>query len=311
LNQVMDAPADVMIDGETGTGKELVARALHDQSNFHSGPLVSVNCSTFPEALIESLLFGHEKGAFTGADKKHSGYFAQADQGTLFLDELGEMSLSAQAKLLRVLESGRYTRVGGTTDQVFNGRIVAATHVDLKKAMAQREFREDLYYRLNVLTIEITPLRERREDIPLLIEHLLTLAENPLPFTPAAIAMMQNFDWAGNVRELKNAVERLCLLSNEKEITPACLEEILDLRPISSKDLLDHAAQIILDTDVPDKNSAIINALLIRALKKSNGNKSEAAKLIGVHRKVVERRFFSLIQQNNPTGAYCHVNESN
>ena len=300
----------VLITGPTGSGKELIAASLHQQSPLKNGPLVSVNCSTLPEALVESLLFGHEKGSFTGADKKTDGYFCQANNGTLFLDELGEMPLLVQAKLLRVLETGRYSRVGGSTEQTFGGRVVAATHVDLQEAIKRREFREDLYFRLNVLMIKIVPLNERRDDIPLLIEYLRCKGENPLPFSPSAIKKMQQMEWKGNVRELKNSIERLCLLSDLDEITPDCIEEILNPDPESTTDVLDQVAKIILNTNVPNKNNAIINALMTRALRETNGNKSKAAALIGVHRKVIERCFFAQKDSiNNPEGISDFANE--
>ncbi|TQV78237.1 sigma-54-dependent Fis family transcriptional regulator [Exilibacterium tricleocarpae] len=287
----------VLITGPTGSGKELVARSLHEKSPYASGPLVSVNCSTFPESLIESLLFGHEKGAFTGADKKHNGYFSQAENGTLFLDEIGEMPLMAQAKLLRILETGRYTRVGGSTEQGFRGRIIAATHVDLKQAIQQREFREDLYFRLNVLTIETAGLSERLEDIPALITFFSERSENPMVFTEKAIGKIQQMEWPGNIRELRNAVERLCLLSDREEVTPQCVEAILQKKSMNQLEYLDRIAKMILNSDVVNKKKAIFDALLLRALKESGGNKSEAAKLLGVHRKVVERRYFAYLEE--------------
>jgi len=283
----------ILITGPTGSGKELVAKAIHDTSPLHEGPIVCVNCSAIPENLIESLLFGHEKGSFTGAEKQTDGYLKQASGGTLFLDELGEMPLLLQAKLLRVLETGRYTRIGGSQDLTFSGRIVAATHVNLEEAVANKSFREDLYYRLNVLTIQVPELNKRKEDIPLLIEHFTNQSDNPLPFTPSAIDYMQRLNWPGNVRELRNAVERLCLLTDADQISPNCISEILNLQPIDENTALDEMASRILSLDVADKTSTILNALLLRALRDSNGNKSEAARLLGVHRKVVERRYFS------------------
>ncbi len=286
----------VLITGPTGSGKELVAKALHDLSTYAKGPMVSINCSAVPENLMESLLFGHERGAFTGADRRHHGYFHQANDGTLFLDELGEMPLMLQAKLLRVLESGFYSRVGSASEEQFNGRIIAATHVNLDQAVAQRRFREDLYYRLNVLTIETVSLNDRREDIPILIDFFSQKLEKPVQFSPDAIALLQTMNWSGNVRELKNAIERLSLLTDRECIDTNCVKTILKPKVVDQGDALDQVAKIILQLDVPDKRNAIVNALLNRALREAKGNKSEAARLLGVHRKVVERRFFAQLQ---------------
>lgn len=293
IKRLAPSSKPILITGPTGAGKELVAKAIHDMSHFYEGPMVSVNCSAIPENLIESLLFGHEKGAFTGADRRTDGYLKQATHGTLFLDELGEMPIMLQAKLLRVLETGQYCRVGGEASLKFEGRIVTATHVDLEDAVREKRFREDLYYRLNVLTIEVQQLNKRKDDIPLLIEHFSTLSENPIPFTPQAIEYMKRMSWPGNVRELRNAVERLCLLSDNEEITVDCIKNILNIAPQDELEELDQMAQKILQLNIPDKTTTIMNALLLRALRNSSGNKSEAARLLGVHRKVVERRFFA------------------
>lgn len=293
IARIGNSKKSVLITGPTGSGKELVAKGLHQNSPFKDGPLVSVNCSALPESLMESLLFGHEKGSFTGADKQHQGYFSQANNGTLFLDEFGETPLLLQAKLLRVLETGSYSRIGSTTEQLFTGRVIAATHVDLSEAVKNKQFREDLYYRLNVLTIETSPLSERREDIPLLIEHFKQISERPINFNEDAIKLLSAMEWEGNIRELKNAVERLCLLCDSDEVSSECITRILKTGPANELDELDRVAKIILQLDIPDKRDAIINALLLRALRDTNGNKSEAARLLGVHRKVVERRFFA------------------
>lgn len=298
ISRIAPSRKAVLITGPTGSGKELVVRSLHEQSLFSEGPMINVNCSTLPESLTESLLFGHEKGSFTGADKKHNGYFAQADNGTLFLDELGEMPLAMQAKLLRVLETGRYSRVGGSAEHSFTGRVVAATHVDLKEAIKRREFREDLYFRLNVLMIETTSLNDRREDIPLLIEHFRAVSERPIPLSPAAIHKLQYMDWQGNIRELKNAVERLCLLAEHELITEETISALIQKETVDQQEYFDQIAKMILESNVSDKKRAINDALLVRALKQTKGNKSEAAKLLGVHRKVVERRYFSYIKSS-------------
>jgi len=227
------APTDttVLIRGESGTGKELVARALHAKSPRAEVPLVSVNCASIPETLLESELFGHEKGAFTGATASHRGLIEAADGGTLFLDEIGELTSAAQSRLLRVLQDGEIRRVGATTSRRVDVRLVAATHRDLEQMVRDGHFREDLYYRLEVVQIHLPPLRERGDDIPLLAEFLLDEACNrvkrqKLRFTPEAMQALQRHSWPGNVRELRNAIERAAILADDR-ITP----ELLALQP--------------------------------------------------------------------------------
>jgi DNA-binding NtrC family response regulator len=216
------APTDarVLIHGENGTGKELVARWMHEQSGRSDKALVEVNCAAIPSELIESELFGHEKGSFTSAHKSRPGKFELAHEGTLFLDEIGDMSLSAQAKVLRALQENRITRVGGEKEISVNVRVIAATNKDLKAEIAKGKFREDLYHRLAVIIIEVPSLRERKEDIPELVEHFGTMIckEYNIPvksFEPRAIKELQKFDWTGNIRELRNVIERLIILSSE------------------------------------------------------------------------------------------------
>ncbi|MDX5362773.1 MAG: sigma-54 dependent transcriptional regulator, partial [Pseudazoarcus pumilus] len=227
------APTDttVLIRGESGTGKELVARALHAKSPRADVPLVSVNCASIPETLLESELFGHEKGAFTGATASHRGLIEAADGGTLFLDEIGELTSAAQSRLLRVLQDGEIRRVGATTSRRVEVRLVAATHRDLEQMVRDGRFREDLYYRLEVVQIHLPPLRERGDDIPLLAEFLLDEACNrvkrqKLRFTPEAMQALQRHSWPGNVRELRNAIERAVILADDR-ITA----ELLALQP--------------------------------------------------------------------------------
>ncbi|MBA4743073.1 MAG: sigma-54-dependent Fis family transcriptional regulator [Azoarcus sp.] len=223
------APTDttVLIRGESGTGKELVARALHAKSPRAGVPLMSVNCASIPETLLESELFGHEKGAFTGATSSHRGLIEAADGGTLFLDEIGELTTAAQSRLLRVLQDGEIRRVGATASRTVDVRLVAATHRDLEQMVREGSFREDLYYRLEVMQIHLPPLRERGDDIPLLAEFHLEQAcrriKKPCPsFTPEALAALQRHSWPGNVRELRNAIERAVILADDA-ITPELL----------------------------------------------------------------------------------------
>ncbi len=225
----------VMITGESGTGKELAARALHDLGRRRAGPFVAVNMAAIPRELIESELFGHEKGAFTGAGQRTYGRFAQAEGGTLFLDEIGDMPIEAQTRLLRVLQEGEYTTVGGRTPQRVDVRIVAATHRDLMQQVRNGLFREDLYYRINVVPIRLPPLRERREDIPELVRHFLRLAQSEgLPaksLDEEAMACLVAHRWPGNVRELENIVRRICVLYSEERIGLAAVKTELGQQP--------------------------------------------------------------------------------
>lgn len=214
----------VLITGESGSGKELVARLLHSLSNRASKPFIEVNCAAIPQELIESELFGHEKGSFTGAFERKKGKFELADGGTLFLDEIGDMSLQTQAKVLRIIETQEFQRVGGNSNIKVDVRIIAATNKDLQREVSKGNFREDLFFRLNVIPLSVPPLRDRKEDIPLLIEYFVrTISEEhgqrPKRITPEAINILQNYDWPGNVRELKNTIERLLIMTPSEIIT--------------------------------------------------------------------------------------------
>lgn len=224
IDKVANTEARVLITGANGTGKELVARALHYQSDRNSFPLVEVNCAAIPSELIESELFGHIKGAFTSAVKDREGKFEAANKGTIFLDEIGDMSLSAQAKVLRALQENKITRVGSDKDIKVDVRVIAATNKNLKEEIAQGRFREDLYHRLAVILIQVPSLNERREDIPLLIDYFtkeIAQQQNTSPkeFTPEAVQLLQSYNWTGNIRELRNVVERLIILSDSKITT--------------------------------------------------------------------------------------------
>ncbi len=275
IKVVARSNATVLITGDSGTGKELVARAIHSQSHRRDKPFVAVSCAALPESLLESELFGHEKGSFTGAYAQKKGKFEFANRGTLFLDEIGEMSANIQVHLLRVLEEKAFTRVGGNEEIKVDVRIISATNKDLKKAVARGEFREDLYYRLNVVTIDLPPLRERREDIPLLAEHFLNkfALENQKEvagFSPEAREFLLRYDWPGNVRELENAIERAVILAKNSLI------EVADL-PDQSWSLARSALQGKSLKEM-EKNH------ILNVLSETGGNYSQAARILGISR---------------------------
>jgi two-component system nitrogen regulation response regulator GlnG len=262
LARLMQTDLTVMVNGESGTGKELVARALHDFGKRRKGPFVAINMAAIPRDLIESELFGHEKGAFTGATSRHVGRFEQAEGGTLFLDEIGDMPMEAQTRLLRVLQQGEYTTVGGRTPIRTDVRIVAATNKDLRALIQQGLFREDLFFRLNVVPIRLPPLRERREDLPDLTRHFFAMVEREgLPrkqIDQDALERMKAYDWPGNVRELENLVRRLAALCPHDVITGAYIAADLDA-PAAS-----HAAPAFNGQGTPDSVTGFFEAHLAR-----------------------------------------------
>ena len=232
LERVAPTESRVCILGETGTGKELVARTLHERSGRRAGPFVTLNCAAVPAELIESELFGHEKGAFTGAAARHVGKFEQANRGTLFLDEIGDMPLAMQAKLLRVLEQNEIERVGGTKPIPVDGRVIVATHRNLERMVEEGKFRQDLFHRIYVFPLVLPPLRDRREDVPPLIEHFARIVSvqngwKPVTFAPEAIMRLEMYDWPGNIRELRNVVERAMLMSTSDEVDFSAVETAL------------------------------------------------------------------------------------
>lgn len=282
IKKISEYKTSVLIIGESGTGKEMVARCLHYNSPRKNRPLVAVNCGAIPETLIESELFGHEKGAFTDAKKEKRGSFEMAHQGTLFLDEIGEMSLSAQVKLLRVLQEGEIKRLGSERPLTVDVRIIAATIRDLAKAVADGKFREDLFYRLNVLPLHLPPLREKKEDIPLLVDHFIHKYNeqhglNTEGVSEDALARLLEYSWPGNVRELENAIERAMILAQGKKIEADCLpSEVLGTRPSWGKDLWGDEFSI-------KKGNRIMEEELIRkALKKTSGNRTQASKILEI-----------------------------
>jgi len=275
IKTVGKSNATVLITGESGTGKELVAHAIHSQSDRHNKPFVAVSCAALPESLLESELFGHEKGSFTGAYAQKKGKFEFASKGTLFLDEVGEMSANIQVHLLRVLEEKEFTRVGGNEPIRSDVRVISATNKDLTKAIERQEFREDLYYRLNVVNIELPPLRERKEDIPLLAEHFLNkfALENRKSiagFSPEAMEFLLGHDWPGNVRELENSIERAVILAKDDHIA------ITDLR---QKGMTPASATR------PGRNlKEMEREHILSTLRETGENYSEAARMLGISR---------------------------
>jgi DNA-binding NtrC family response regulator len=289
VGKVAETDSTVLICGESGTGKELVAEAIHKYSQRKNGPFVVVNCAALPENLLETELFGHERGAFTGAVGRKTGRFEMAEGGTIFLDEIGELSPALQSKLLRVLQERTFERVGGTETIIGNFRVLAATNRDLEASVRERVFREDLYYRLNVVRIQIPPLRERRSDIVPLAEHFLRLYSEKngveaIGFSDEAILMLQNYSYPGNVRELENMVERAVLMARGRVIMPEHFPARTNSHPHDES----HQLEIdLLDLPFHKSIAELEKRLIARALKESGGNKSEAANRLQINRRLL------------------------
>ena len=306
----------VMIYGESGTGKELVAKALHKYSTRSEKPFIALNMAAIPNDLIESELFGHEKGSFTGAHQKSDGKFKLAEKGTLFLDEIGDMPIDAQTRLLRVLQEGEFTPIGGKEKIQTDTRIIAATHKNLSNLIEKGEFREDLFYRLNVVPISIPPLRERKEDIPELVNHFLDKAKDlqlePKKFTTESFQILEKYQWPGNVRELENFILKLCALYTDENIMNDDLaEEILNLQKLDEQMLdVDNQFSKILENYL-SRNINKINkeyqgdvynyfvtelekVLLLEVLKNKNGNQLKAAELLGLNRNTLRKKITEL-----------------
>jgi two-component system response regulator AtoC len=288
ISNVADTTTTVLIQGETGTGKEQVAKAIHAASTGRTGPLIAVNCAALPETLLESELFGHEKGAFTSAVGLRRGRFELAHGGTIFLDEVGDVPATMQAKLLRVLQERRFERVGGAESIEVDVRVIAATNRSLQRLVKQGKFREDLFYRLNVVKIDLPPLRDRPEDIPLLATHFTQkytrAGETPPRITPEAMDVLLNYRWPGNIRELENAIERACVTARGSEIRPENLPPELSAAPAQKLPF-----QIDLDRPLPDllhdATAAIEQQYIRKALKKTQGNVGRCARLCGLSRR--------------------------
>ncbi|WP_225206205.1 sigma-54-dependent transcriptional regulator [Novosphingobium huizhouense] len=316
ITRVLRNDLTVLILGESGTGKELVAEAIHQLGNRAAGPFVAVNTAAIPADLIESELFGHEKGAFTGAHARHIGKFEQAGGGTLFLDEIGDMPMQAQTRLLRALQSGRIRRVGGSEEITLDCRIIAATNRDLVPMIAAGQFREDLYYRIAVVPIELPPLRDRADDIEALARHFLTLAASEgLPrrsLSPAGAALLARQPWRGNVRELRNFVYRLALLARDEVIDSATIEPLLVAEPLPGaarpgEPVTDEGvdfggalerwigqARPAPGTLYDEALAAFERPLFLHALSTTGGNQLRAAQLLGINRNTLRKRLVEL-----------------
>ncbi len=283
IGRIARSDATVLITGETGTGKELVASILHNMSTYARGPLVKVNCAALPETLLESELFGHEKGSFTGAVNQRKGRFEMANKGTIFLDEVGEMSLSTQKKLLRILQEREFERVGGSISIKIDTRVVSATNKVLPQEIEEGRFREDLYYRLNIISIYLPPLRDRRDDVPLLVEHFLNKHRyqpqaGPSRISQAALRDLMDYDWPGNVRQLENVVERATVLSRGGVIT----DEHLALTDADNRRFIDVGQRVrkgaTLETLVQDVERQALN----ESLSHAEGDRMAAAAMLGL-----------------------------
>ena len=283
IGRVAGSDATVLITGETGTGKELVANVMHANSARRMGPLIPVNCAALPDTLLESELFGHEKGAFTSAVAQRKGRFELANTGTIFLDEVGELSPTAQRKLLRVLQDGTFERVGGTATVKVNVRVITATNRDLEEEVHKGNFRDDLFYRLNVITIHMPPLRERIEDVPLLIEHFLdkyrySPTAPPTRISEEALERLVAYDWPGNVRQLENEIQRAVVLSQGKVIT----SQLLSLEPGRTSSQVDVADRVRRGVPLADVMHETELLLLTEALRQCDGDRKEAAQRLGM-----------------------------
>ena len=286
VERVAPTNSTVLLGGESGVGKDLIARAIHEKSRRASGPFIKINSTAIPENLLESELFGYEKGAFTGANTSKPGKFELADKGTLFLDEIGDVPPAIQVKLLRVLQEREFERLGGTRTVKVDVRLIAATNRDLREALEQGTFREDLYYRLNVVPIDIAPLRQRKEDIPDLVNLFISRfagdsGKQVKSISPEAMQILVNYHWPGNVRELQNIIERACALANGTVIKPEDIH--LDVRPAKAANTSGFLPEGMTLEHWEDE-------MIREALRRANGNKSQAARLLGLSRNALRYR---------------------
>jgi two-component system nitrogen regulation response regulator GlnG len=313
IGRVAPQNVNVLILGESGTGKELVARAIYSHSLRNKNPFLAINCAAIPESLLESELFGHERGAFTGADRRRIGKFEQASRGTLFLDEIGDMSIATQAKILRLLQDGRFERVGGNETIQTDVRVIAATNQDLDELIAHNRFREDLYYRLKVFAIQLPPLRERLQDLPMLVEHFVKLFNRDLgkeirSVPPETLRMLESYDWPGNVRELQSAVKYAFVQASGDVLAPHCFPQTVRDRDASqsgaevvsktgSIDVTENVRRLLRagDTEIYRQVHAEVDRLLLgEILRHADGNQVLASQLLGISRTTLRSKLDSL-----------------
>lgn len=298
IRQIAPTDINVLIQGESGTGKEVAADALHHLSGRHARPFVKISCAAIPETLLESELFGHERGAFTGANAARPGKFEQADGGTLLLDEIAEMTPQLQAKLLRVLQDGNFQRIGGTKEIQVNVRVLCATHADIPRAIGKGEFRHDLYYRINTVQIEMPPLRERREDIGLLAMHFVSrfatvMGKDVRAIAPAALAQLLAHTWSGNVRELEHVIQRAVALCDDETITDFVFApKVTDTSQEAAATQSGSCVAIPIGTPVDEATKRLIEA----TIKQCAGNLLQAARILGIPPRTMYRRFSNLRQ---------------
>jgi two-component system response regulator AtoC len=291
IGKIAATDANVLIMGETGTGKELVCETIHAFSNYRNGPLIKVNLTALPETLVESELFGHEKGSFTGAVAQHKGKFEMAHKGTIFLDEIGDMTLSTQRKLLRVLQDKQFERVGGSVSVKVDCRVVAATNKNLAEEVAAGRFREDLFYRLNVITFFMPPLRDRKQDIPLLVEHFLTKfryqpSSPPSRISEEAMRALVEYDWPGNVRQLEHTIERAVIVARGGTIT----SHHLNLEAATELAIVDINQKLQANQSLPEVVAEVERLMLSRSIERTGGNRYHAAKMLGIDIALLEKK---------------------
>jgi two-component system response regulator AtoC len=320
IERVADTPSTVLITGESGTGKELVAKALHEQSSRKHGPFIKINCAAIPKTLMESELFGYEKGAFTGATSSKPGRFELADIGTLFLDEIGEIPVEMQVKLLRAIQESEFERVGGIKTLKVDVRLITATNRDLELEIQRGNFREDLYYRLNVVPLQIPPLRKRTGDIPLLVQHIIKkfnerLKKNIQGIADDALAALEHHTWPGNIRELENVIERTILFCTGERIERADLQLALSEPPVVARTTSSGAMAPMADDEAGDdavggdhagstsgslkdivraETSRVERELIVKALEETGGNVTQAARLLKISRKSLQMKMKEL-----------------
>jgi len=296
INKVAGKNVNVLVKGESGTGKELIVRAIHYNSSRYKGPFIKVNCAALPDSVLESELFGHEKGAFTGAIQRRLGRFELANNGTLFLDEIGEMSLKTQAKLLRAIQEQEFQRVGGTETIKTDARIICATNIDIQKSVREGLFREDLYYRINVVSIETPPLRKHKEDISLLVNHFLQKIEKELGkkikrIEPAAFDMLMTYDWPGNVRELKHILERAAILTDGDVIKTQDLPEQIRNQGLAFQTISEEPPLL---KNAGTRQLLFEKELILDGLERFNWNRSKTAEYLGITRRTLYNKMTKL-----------------